>query len=96
MQHRELRWRGGRLAWEWKSFRGVAETPVLLLAQAAVDLLTADEPPLLHACASNTCRWLFLDTSKNRTRRWCDMKICGNRRKSPPLQRGASALGHFR
>jgi predicted RNA-binding Zn ribbon-like protein len=82
MQHRELRWRGGRLAWEWKPFGGVAETPVVLLAQAAVDLLTADEPPRLHACASSTCRWLFLDTSKNRTRRWCDMKICGNRAKA--------------
>jgi len=28
------------------------------------------------------CRWLFLDTSKNHTRRWCDMKVCGNRIKA--------------
>lgn len=82
MQHRELRWRSGRLAWEWTPFHGEAETPVLLLAQAAVDLLTAGEPPRLHACASGTCRWLFLDTSRNGTRRWCDMKICGNREKA--------------
>ena len=30
-------------------------------------------------CASEDCAWLFLDTSKNHTRRWCDMKTCGNR-----------------
>lgn len=82
VQHQELRWRGGRLVWEWKPFHGEAQRPVLLLAQAAVDLLTADEPPRLHACASGTCRWLFLDTSRNRTRRWCDMNTCGNREKA--------------
>jgi predicted RNA-binding Zn ribbon-like protein len=81
-QHRELRWTGGHLAWRWKALSGDAETPALLLAQSALDLLLAQEPPRLHACASETCRWLFLDTSKNRTRRWCDMKICGNRAKA--------------
>ena len=82
IEHRELRWKGGRLVWEWKPFHGRADAPVLLLAQNAVDLLTAADPPRLHACASGTCRWLFLDTSRNRTRRWCDMKICGNREKA--------------
>lgn len=28
------------------------------------------------------CRWLFLDVSKNKSRRWCDMKVCGNRAKA--------------
>lgn len=28
------------------------------------------------------CRWLFLDKSKNQSRRWCDMKVCGNRAKA--------------
>jgi predicted RNA-binding Zn ribbon-like protein len=81
-QHRELQWKRGRLVWQWKPFREDADAPVLLLAQAAVDLLTGAEPPRLHACASGTCRWLFLDTSRNRTRRWCDMKTCGNREKA--------------
>jgi predicted RNA-binding Zn ribbon-like protein len=84
--HRELRWKDGHLAWSWKALTGSAEAPALLLAQRALDLLIGgligDEPPRLHACASDTCRWLFLDTSKNRTRRWCDMKTCGNRAKA--------------
>jgi predicted RNA-binding Zn ribbon-like protein len=81
-----LRWKDGHLTWTWKALTGDAEAPALLLAQRALDLLIGgligDEPPRLHACASDTCRWLFLDTSKNRTRRWCDMKICGNRAKA--------------
>ena len=81
-RHRELRWKNGHLEWTWKALAAEAEAPALLLAQRGLDLLTGDEPPRLHTCASETCRWLFLDTSKNRTRRWCDMKICGNRAKA--------------
>jgi predicted RNA-binding Zn ribbon-like protein len=81
-RYRELRWMDGHLAWAWKALAGDTDAPALLLAQHALDLLIGDEPPRLHACASDTCRWLFLDTSKNRTRRWCDMKTCGNRAKA--------------
>ena len=81
-RHRELRWKNERLEWTWKALAADAEAPALLLAQRALDLLIRDELPRLHTCASETCRWLFLDTSKNRTRRWCDMKICGNRAKA--------------
>lgn len=81
-RHRELRWKNEHLEWTWKALAAEAEAPALLLAQRALDLLIGAEPPRLHACASETCRWLFLDTSKNRTRRWCDMKICGNRAKA--------------
>jgi predicted RNA-binding Zn ribbon-like protein len=81
-RHRELRWKNENLEWTWKALAADAEAPALLLAQRALDLLIGDEPPRLHTCASETCRWLFLDTSKNRTRRWCDMKICGNRAKA--------------
>ena len=58
MEHRELRWRDGRMTWEWKRFEYEAEMPALLLAQAAVELLTADKAPRLRACASGACRWL--------------------------------------
>jgi predicted RNA-binding Zn ribbon-like protein len=51
------------------------------IARAAADLLTSSDMALLRACSSETCQWLFLDTSKNRQRRWCSMKLCGNREK---------------
>jgi predicted RNA-binding Zn ribbon-like protein len=53
-------------------------TPVV---RAAVDLLTSDAIARVRICADETCAWLFLDTTRNRTRRWCDMKSCGNRSK---------------
>lgn len=35
----------------------------------------------LKACRADDCRWVFLDTSKNRSRAWCSMDSCGNREK---------------
>jgi predicted RNA-binding Zn ribbon-like protein len=34
-----------------------------------------------RACAADDCGWWFLDETKNHSRRWCDMKLCGNRAK---------------
>jgi predicted RNA-binding Zn ribbon-like protein len=81
-RHRELRWKDGQMRWAWKGLDENADAPALLLAQQALDLLMSGENERLHRCASGTCRWLFLDTSKNGTRRWCDMKTCGNRAKA--------------
>jgi predicted RNA-binding Zn ribbon-like protein len=52
------------------------------VARAASDLLTSDGLDRLRRCAAEDCGWLFLDTSRNRSRRWCDMKDCGNRSKA--------------
>ena len=35
----------------------------------------------IRSCAASDCGWWFVDDTKNRSRRWCDMKICGNREK---------------
>lgn len=51
------------------------------VTRAAVDLLTSDELARVGRCADDECAWLFLDTTRSRTRRWCDMRICGNRNK---------------
>ena len=70
---------GFELAWQ----RPVeAQLPCWILAQAAIELVTGDSVQAIRACADPQCRWLFIDTSKNHTRRWCDMKICGNRMKA--------------
>jgi predicted RNA-binding Zn ribbon-like protein len=54
--------------------------PVL---RSAMDILTnAEERERIHKCESPTCDWLFLDTSRNRSRRWCNMQSCGNRAKA--------------
>jgi predicted RNA-binding Zn ribbon-like protein len=87
--HTELVWKppsaGQKIAaldWEWGRFEKDAALPVWALGQFAARLLTSATMAHVRMCESDTCRWLFLDTSKNHTRRWCDMKICGNRMKA--------------
>ncbi|MFI6389459.1 CGNR zinc finger domain-containing protein [Nonomuraea sp. NPDC050540] len=36
----------------------------------------------LKVCLEGTCQWAFIDSSKNRSRSWCSMKVCGNRTKT--------------
>ncbi len=69
-------------AWTWQS--GEDELDVLLwqIVRSAADLLTSDKLDDVRACAAEDCRWLFLDTSKNHSRRWCDMQTCGNQAKA--------------
>lgn len=50
---------------------------------AAVAAAMADGSwPRLKACRADGCQWAFVDTARNRSRRWCDMAICGNREKA--------------
>lgn len=61
-----------------------AGTPAGLGALAAAIMRVTGEGGLrrLKVCQEDTCRWAFVDTSKNRSRTWCSMKICGNRTKT--------------
>jgi predicted RNA-binding Zn ribbon-like protein len=49
---------------------------------SAADILAGPDRERLRECANHGCLWLFLDDSKNRTRRWCSMQACGNRAKA--------------
>jgi predicted RNA-binding Zn ribbon-like protein len=80
--HRRLLAGDTHLEWSWSGVERQAEIPLWLLAQAASDLLVSSDAELVKDCGDSTCRWLFLDVSKNHTRRWCDMKTCGNRMKA--------------
>jgi predicted RNA-binding Zn ribbon-like protein len=64
---------GDRIDWEWT---GDLRRPLWSVVQAAVDLLRSDDRlARLEQCRN--CRWLFLDASRNRSRRWCSMSHCG-------------------
>jgi predicted RNA-binding Zn ribbon-like protein len=52
------------------------------IIRSAADLLISDEFRRVKKCADPVCGWLFLDISRNRSRRWCDMADCGNRAKA--------------
>lgn len=90
-RHRELRWQpdlGERagVVWSWRLNERSMELPVWVIAQSARDLMLSPEVERVRACEALTCRWLFLDTSRNHTRRWCKMQVCGNRMKARRYQ----------
>jgi len=52
------------------------------IIRSAADILVSNERKKVKACADSACGWLFIDVSRNQSRRWCDMKDCGNRAKA--------------
>jgi predicted RNA-binding Zn ribbon-like protein len=48
---------------------------------AAAEAMGSPDWPRLKACRADGCHWAFLDEAKNRSRAWCDMRVCGNREK---------------
>jgi predicted RNA-binding Zn ribbon-like protein len=69
-------------AWTWHNQPGALDAMLWPIVQSAGELLTSAQIVQVRECAGDTCSWLFLDTSKNHSRRWCDMKDCGNRAKA--------------
>ena len=51
------------------------------IGRAAGRLLLSPRLAKIRACAAADCGWWFVDDTKNHSRRWCDMKLCGNREK---------------
>jgi predicted RNA-binding Zn ribbon-like protein len=53
-----------------------------ILAGEALSLFCSRRSARIGICGGGLCGWLFLDESRGRRRRWCDMKDCGNREKA--------------
>lgn len=68
--------------WLWAEGGKALDCVLWPIARSAADLLTEGPLASIRVCEGRDCGWLFLDTSRNRTRRWCDMRICGNRAKA--------------
>jgi len=49
------------------------------LAMGLAELVVAGDSQRVRACASPSCRCVFVDLSRNRSRRYCDSRTCGNR-----------------
>lgn len=52
------------------------------IAWSITELLLSDKLSRVGQCAAENCGWLFLDTTRNHSRRWCEMEHCGNRAKA--------------
>jgi predicted RNA-binding Zn ribbon-like protein len=75
---------GGSYIWAWD--RGgeegggpPLERPLWPVARSAAELLTSSKLGRVKVCAGVGCGWMFLDESRNASRRWCDSRDCGNR-----------------
>jgi predicted RNA-binding Zn ribbon-like protein len=83
VRHRALIRTEGGYGWRWTQNGKTSLDYVLWpISQSAADLLTSDELKMVRFCEAPDCEWLFLDRSRNRSRRWCDMTSCGNREKA--------------
>jgi predicted RNA-binding Zn ribbon-like protein len=69
-------------AWDWQAAESELDMVLWQVVRSAADLLTSEKLDDVRACAAEDCRWLFLDTSKNHSRVWCDMQTCGNKAKA--------------
>ncbi|WP_292141502.1 CGNR zinc finger domain-containing protein, partial [Mesorhizobium sp.] len=71
---------------------GDPATPIAFeaaLAVSALSLLRGDTVARLRICPN--CSWLFVDRSRNSSRLWCDMAVCGNRQKANRYYRRRTA-----
>lgn len=84
---------GSGFAWEWNRDDSL-DRILRPVVWSAAELLTRGRLERVRECpGDDSCGWLFLDTSKNGSRRWCDMRTCGNRAKARRHYRRATTGG---
>jgi predicted RNA-binding Zn ribbon-like protein len=82
LAHLRLHAEGQGFAWTWEIAGAALDHMLWPILRSAAELLTSQRLGRVRECAGDPCGWLFLDTSKNGSRRWCDMAGCGNRAKA--------------
>lgn len=68
--------------WDQVDSEKTLDRMLYVIVHDAADLLTSKWLARVGECAGDGCGWLFLDTSRNRSRQWCSMDSCGNRAKA--------------
>lgn len=61
---------------DWNSRKDDPEEPIWIIIKSAYDLIVDASFDRIKEC--EMCGWLFLDKSKNNSRRWCNMQACGS------------------
>ncbi|HEX4705015.1 MAG TPA: CGNR zinc finger domain-containing protein [Pseudonocardiaceae bacterium] len=60
----------------------VADDPLGAVLAACARLAVLGDWDRVKICPADDCRWAFFDHSRNRSRTWCSMRVCGNRTKA--------------
>lgn len=74
--------RGTGFEWGWEFDPGDLRAILWPVVLSTTELMTSPDITRVRQCAREGCQWMFLDTSKNGSRRWCSMAVCGGRMKS--------------
>lgn len=83
MSHLQLTPVEGEIQWEWRPEIDGINLILWPVARSAAELLTSDKASRVRECEDDRgCGYLFIDQSKNHSRRWCSMESCGNRAKA--------------
>jgi predicted RNA-binding Zn ribbon-like protein len=86
LAHARLTSDGTGFAWRWDAARAPVDAILGPVALSAIEVVTHAQRRRIKQCAGEHCGWLFLDTTKNNRRRWCEMEVCGNRAKQKRLR----------
>ena len=81
-----LRPADGAFHWAWDIQDHPRQGALAPIAMSAIAILTGLDLARVKECGGEHCGWLFHDRSKNNSRRWCEMEICGNRAKQKRLR----------
>jgi predicted RNA-binding Zn ribbon-like protein len=73
-----LSWTGEVYRWSLDPSAAALDAAMQPLVESAVNLLTSAKLERLRRCGNSTCYWLFVDETRNHSRRWCEMASCGN------------------
>jgi predicted RNA-binding Zn ribbon-like protein len=73
-----LSWTGEGYRWSLDPSAAALDAAMQPLVESAVSLLTSAKLERLRRCGNSTCYWLFIDETRNHSRRWCEMASCGN------------------
>jgi predicted RNA-binding Zn ribbon-like protein len=76
----------GVYAWRWQAAGSAVAAILGPIALSVLGLLRQADLSRVKQCPGEACGWLFLDTTKNNNRRWCEMEVCGNRAKQRRLR----------
>jgi len=81
IRHAEFHPVGDHYQLAWPTVTSPLDRALWQITRSAAELLTSEALTHVRQCSGETCSWLFVDTSRNGRRRWCDMRACGNRAK---------------
>jgi predicted RNA-binding Zn ribbon-like protein len=85
-------------AWDWHLHATDSESPLVTrmrveVAMAFIDVIRVDELDRLQLCEADDCNAVFVDLSRNRSKRYCDVGNCGNRMNVNAYRARAAATG---